>query len=1157
MSGIALTDEQQYAVERTGNIAVTAGAGTGKTEVMTQRVLRVLGGMSHINELVVVTFTDKAAGELRQRVYHALLRRIQQTDGEERARFERMRDQFRENHISTMHAFFASLLRRFADAIEGLDPDFGILEGAEQEDVLGTSAERTLDAIARQQGHPLAGDLRVWLEQTGRKAAVRTAVEALIRRRVEILDWTQRFADGDPSALLEEYRELAGAMIAEARRSFFESVEVRRLWDEIVRICPRRDDPSDALRPAQTQCVAALDGEDLDALRGLLLTEGGAARSFGNVGSQGTWDKESLGSLRGAMSALAALVHGSPGRHLEWQEPREEATIRLLTALSRLTTACLDAYTDAKTRRHVLDFVDLEILVGRLLERAPVLRTLQRQFRAIFVDEFQDTNRYQWSLLRRLACEEGTDRIADDRLFVVGDEKQAIYAFRGGEVEVCGMAREELGETLGFAANFRSQPNLLLFFNRFFTPLLTGGAPYEAEAQDLRYRDSAQPPADSILNGGTVRHFVVRTAGRRPRGDDAPKAMEVEAHAIAAHLRRLCDGELEEEYPGLAAKIARGQRAVGVLFRRTTQQRIYENALRAFGVGFVAARGKGFYDRAEVRDLRNALRVIHDPRAEIALVGVLRSPLVGCSDGGLFLLGRRAEAEKRSLWEVLDAMGDPGDWESFGFTDDDAHALRKARELIRRWREAAATHTVAAMIGRVLEETGVYAPLSTGSDGRQRAANAEKFLDTARAFESQGAATLGDFLRFLDTQTEAEDDEGDADLPEGGAIQLLTVHRAKGLQWPLVIVPDTNAAFRTDIQCTRYWRGRRWDSGIAVGRLTCAKSVRTEVATRGRAPTHEREPPFLWQALTLEHARRTRAEQKRLLYVACTRAQEHLILCSHRDERGEPPPLQDGRSWAAWIHRILMEPTVTAETAPFFFEHVFTEQDEPRPGPPAPTGEPVAFDAALWQAPARGSDCYRLSDEPVGGRGQIRVHPSAATLLSRDAERVYWNLLGNRLLPHVSASAPFGPEEESALLAWAAQHARFAGMDVPEAALRQVVSSVVRVREWLLRTYPNPVRILWNQAFEWRQSRPYLIGHVDALVLDREGWTAVDVKYGEQVAPGGNLPPAYAWQAGRLREIVMWALGVETVNVCLLFADAHSVTAISHDCASRPPGSAL
>ena len=157
---VTLTEQQARVVSAAGNVAVTAGAGTGKTSAMTARVIRVLDGLERIGQLLVVTFTDDAAGEIRRRVYQALLARIRQSDGEERDRLEAMRDGFLQNHISTMHTFFAYLLRRFPDRIEGVDPDFRVISGAEQQALLRDAVQTVIDSIASTPRAPMRADLR-------------------------------------------------------------------------------------------------------------------------------------------------------------------------------------------------------------------------------------------------------------------------------------------------------------------------------------------------------------------------------------------------------------------------------------------------------------------------------------------------------------------------------------------------------------------------------------------------------------------------------------------------------------------------------------------------------------------------------------------------------------------------------------------------------------------------------------------------------------------------------------------------------------------------------------------------------------------------------------------------------------------------------------
>lgn len=1135
---VRLTEEQRRAVTLEDNIAVTAGAGTGKTSAMTERVVGALDKLDHINQLLVVTFTDDAAGEIRRRVYQALLARIRDSEGAARDRLERMRDRFLQNHISTMHTFFAHILRRFPDRLDGIDPEFRVVSGAEQQELLRSAVESVIDRIAANPSAPLREDLRGWLRQH-RRAGVCAVIAALIRKRVEVSPWLREMTDGGAGAVYASRQQAASRFLEEARRDFFDDVTVRAAADELRSATPLSAAASDALVLLRDAVLDAVADEDVEALREKLLKKDGDPRSFGRAGSKTAWDVAARDAARAALAAIAAPLAADPRLAMRWDADVEAAAHEALCALARLTTACLSEYRARKARDAALDFVDLEDLASVLLGDLDVLRILRGQFRAIFIDEFQDTNRHQWSMFRRLATTDDGD-LHPNRLFLVGDEKQAIYEFRGGEVEVCALARRDVGETLEFTANFRSAPNLLLFTNRFFDQLLTGEAPYEAQAQALRHGNSDAPPSDSVPapHGGTVTRILDAGASEAPDeqadGEDAeapapaggPSALEREAGVIATLLRGIVSGEREAEYPGLAASVERGEPTVGVLFRRTTHQHVYEDALRAEGVPYIAARGRGFYRREETRDLRNMLRVLEDPSRDIPLVGVLRSPFIGCSDSGLLLLTARRRYRFQALWSVLAELGADAELAAEGCSEDDIGAVRKARYLLARWREHARRSPVATVLSRALEESGAYAPLAFGVDGRQRVLNVEKFLNVVAALESEGARTLGDLIRYTDAQDEEGDVEGDADMPDGGAIQLLTVHRAKGLEWPMVIVPDTAAKFRTAIQETDPGSRRGGSSRLAIGRLPGGGDA-YHVAMTYMTPRHDAVKTFAWTRLEDERNRRARAEQKRLLYVAFTRAKEHLVVGTCDDGKRERRTLDEGVSWMDWIETILADGSVGRGTHPFYAELVAEALDEDRPlADAAPTR--VEFDTArIWAPPSDDAGVARVTDRRAAAVAHAALRDDLRPS-HLDAEGERFSAVANALL---RVADEVGSDLET-LTRHARGVARAAGAPSDDTVISRAVDSALAAHAWIRRRFPPPHKLLFGKAFDVATAGGRVVGQVDVVaVADDGGIAAVILKHTEA---GSATAVAHERQAHAVgHALAGWAEGARVrVLIC-------------------------
>jgi len=825
----------------------------------------------------------------------------------------------------------------------------------------------------------------------------------------------------------------------------------------------------------------------------------------------------------------------------------DESSIKVLKGLARLAERAIRNYREAKQRNGVLDFADLELCAAQLLQNPTILQTLQSQFRYILVDEFQDTNQFQWNFVKLLAMKPNTDQLTVDKLLIVGDEKQSIYSFRGGDVEVCDMAKEELlavnlqnigvneldtpdkNGIIGFDVNFRSRHNLLYFFNRFFKHLLTKTERYEAEPQDLSYKPQPRTPAQAdafvfpeasveFPEQGTAERFITYVS-KRGRGSELDEEEGIaddlkEAMMIAARLRAIMNGEMAGKYGDLSGKLHRRDKAVGILFRRRTKQKLYEEALRAYGVPYVVAKGRGFYEQQEILDIANVLRVLTDPRQDIALIGVLRSPLIGCSDNSLFqLFAAKKRMKEESELAILDAesgiktlgipnsefriLPDEGYWQSLqdcdldNFSEQDAQALRKAKVLFDEWLRLKNHISISELIVRIVRDAGAMMTYARGSDGVQTISNVEKLIDTARKFESQGFYTLADFTEYLQEQIETEEEEGEADLPEGGGVQLMTVHQAKGLQFPMVIVPDTDAYFR-------------YDEGMLIGKI----NGQTEIGLKMTKPDGDEADTAIRQILQAENRKKTIAEQKRLLYVAFTRAENHLIICQKIVEDSELKPIVKGNRWGDWIRFILqaddfsfVEDTVYPSAELLAGEGV--RKDELK----SQESESVDFDPMLlypeFVDPLKTTvtvtqKIQSLEETSYYRRFSDENKPQSMTLPAESYSGLHASEIGT-LVHRVLSNIPldFGYYQSTQQLSqrvWA--EAFREGWTPTERNIQTIVKEILIAQKWMNTQAIDPNRCYFNMEFEHETDSETIRGSIDLLYYDTDlpGWVIVDFK---------------------------------------------------------------
>ncbi|MGI8558572.1 MAG: UvrD-helicase domain-containing protein [Solirubrobacteraceae bacterium] len=743
-----LTDEQETAsAERAGSLVLSAAAGSGKTRVLVERFVRAVreDGIGP-RRILAITFTERAAGELRARVRE---RFACERDGAALVELERA-------PIGTIHGFCARLLRA-QPLLAGVAPGFSVLDEPRAAEL----RERAFDA-----------SLAALLEQ-GEAALEFVAAHGERALRVAVMDlFSQLRSLGEeqpslPSCVARGDVALAAAQLVAACERLELAIagagsgKLVARARERARLCAER---AAARRPPPE----AIKGGNAAALR-----------------------LEELPAFEAARALYAAT----------WADARalEDAPL-----IDRLLCGYGDAYDALKLARGALDFDDLELRAGALLEvEGPAVA---ERFELVMVDEFQDTNARQMALLSRL------DR---GNLFVVGDERQSIYGFRHADVEIF-TARRAAAPSLELTANFRTRGPIVDEINRAFSTDPRG---------DFAPLVAARPRgAETAAQGPLVELVLVDSC-------DQPEWRAIEAGALAARVAELvADGEAE---PG----------DVAVLLRSASDIDIYEQALSAAGLPTLAATGAGFWRRPEIVDLVSYARVIANPQDELAMLNVLASPLVGLSSD-----------------QLIAGLGD---------------------EQLERWlgeeRRRAPFLPVDELIGRAIDWARYDEHLLRLPSGRRRLANVRKLLAIARGFvDGEG----GSLRRFLDSAAAALAGgarEPDAPIGDERAVRLMTVHAAKGLEFGVVCVADLG-------------RRRQLDSPLM---LSDGQRFGVRVRT---LEDPDLAPALAWEEL---HARRRAAaerEERRIFYVALTRAKERLLLSG-------------GADWGAW-------PRADAKNAP-------------------------------------------------------------------------------------------------------------------------------------------------------------------------------------------------------------------------------------------------
>lgn len=840
-------------------LVVEAAAGTGKTTALVTRMVRLLAsGRAALDRIVALTFTEAAAGELKLRLRGAI-ERAREDDAlpaAERARLTDALPHLEQARIGTIHSFCADLLREHP-VEAGIDPLFEVAP----DDVAGELFGRAFDRwFERQLDAPSEGVRRVLRWRAGARGSsrgiLRSAAWSLVERRDFAAAWQpQPFArEAEIDGLIAELADLAAWADAGDPADHF--VKSLREIASFVRDVTRRE---------------AHQGRDYDGLEAGL-RELDRLRSWrwrGFRRAAASFPKEELLARRDAVKErLTAFVDASGAN--------------LAPLLHEELRAVVEAYEALKERSGCLDFLDLLVRTRDLVRDDPAVRAdLQARCTHLFVDEFQDTDPLQAEILLLLAADDpGCDdwlaaRPVPGKLFLVGDPKQSIYRFRRADVSLYESIKERLlaaGAALVYlTASFRAVPELHALVNAAFAPRMRGDTPSQARYVPLEPVRPAHPGQPA----------VVALPVPAPYGDFALVGWKIEESlpdAIAAFIDWLVKHSgwtvTEREKPDARVPIA--PRHVCVLFRRfrsfdRDMTRPYARALEARGLAHLLVGGGSFHQREEVEALRNALGAIERPDDELLVVATLRGPLFALADASLL-----------AFRETL------GSLHPFRQVPDDASAAVRevgdALAVLRDLHRGRNRRPIADTLGRLLAATRAHAAFAIWPSGEQALANVARLLDLARRAERRATTSFRAFVQQLEDDAVAGEAREAPIFEEGTeGVRIMTVHRAKGLEFPVVILADMTAR-ETPEEPQRH---------VDPARSLCAQRL-------ARCSPRELVDNA---AIEME---RERDEATRLLYVAATRARDLLVV----------PVVGDGR-YAGWLSAL--DPAIhpSAEAAAF------------------------------------------------------------------------------------------------------------------------------------------------------------------------------------------------------------------------------------------------
>ena len=889
MSRPAFTPEQAAAIaDRSGSALLAANAGSGKTAVMVERFVEavVADGVA-VGAILALTFTEKAAGELRERIR----RRFVELGEHEHSRTAEGA------WVGTIHGFCARVLRAHPFAA-GLDPRFTVLD----------------------------------------EPATRRLQDAAWERAVE--RWAAEHRDAAVDLLAahaHDLRDMVAGAYAELRSR---GAAAPRLPLPDTAPAPAPAELTGACAAAAAELAAAGDGVKVQSARAALeacrtLLDGPAP---GGVPRPTDLDAAALPSGAKALgtdacdayrAALAAYRAACAGHHAR----------AALALIAPLLEGFAGACEELKAARAAVDFEDLQLAVRDLLARDGGLRERWAQrFDLIMVDEFQDTNRLQLEVLEML--ERGN-------LFAVGDEFQSIYGFRHADVTIFRERAAALGPAgvRRLRMNFRSRREVLDVLNGAFAPIfgdgfepLLAGRPDGLGGDALRLFDPDR--VDAPADAPPVELLVTAAKGwdESAPGPALPGERphrRAEAALVAQRLREEVD---------------RGRRPgeIAVLVRAAASLRLLEQALEERGLPTYVVGGRGYWSAEQVRDGLAYLSVLANPLDEAALYAVLASPFCGVGADALILTAQAGRG--RGAWQALRAAFVDADGQeawAAELPETEREALARLVPLLAAERVHAERLPAEVLLERAVAATGYDVAVLARPGGERRLANLRKLMRLAREFERAEGRDLRAFLAYASTQDLVQAREGEAAMEGDGldAVRLMTIHRAKGLEFPVVCVADL---------------GRLGPGGAPPLLLGRDGRIGLRVRPLG-APAAV--PALAWEDLDAARREAEDEEERRLLYVAMTRAREQLILSGSLDVE-KPPRPRPGGAPLCWIARALVGDGPLQDTPalvergwdgrPARLRVAVSTPAAPLVRPDAPPAAPPAAGTSLPPAPALG-----------------------------------------------------------------------------------------------------------------------------------------------------------------------------------------------------------
>ncbi|MCM0582941.1 helicase-exonuclease AddAB subunit AddA [Weissella diestrammenae] len=885
--------QQQAIVDRNQNILVSASAGSGKTRVLVERVLQRLKQGDNLDGFLIVTFTEAAAAEMRERLENEIRQAANQAEGEGQQHLRRQLRLLRVTNISTVDAFALRLIEQYHYTID-LDPQFRIADNAERQ----LTMMQIFDTVLTQQYENDQDDrFKTFAKQfikNGSDSALQQAVFKLFNfamARPDTDEWLAQLShqyqsDGD---FLSSQTYLV-TLLPEIKNGL---TDIRHQYQQIVDLVQEFGDD--------------LEGAPLNRKNDLLIE-----CNTLNVLSQQLTEESNWGHLRQQFLSLAFTRWNAKGRPLPrnmddeskatWQqitalrsaskEQYQELVTKIfvldevgittavsgaqqnITQLVALTNQFRAVYLAEKIQKRVFDFNDLEHFALQIVSQPKIAATLAQQYVEIMVDEYQDTSYLQEAIVQAIA--------KPNNVFQVGDIKQSIYKFRQADPKLFAnkmknypLADTQDSEVITLAENFRSQPNVTQFINYLFMQFMSdqlGGVTYTGEAKLVA--GASYYPLDLPKKAELMVYFNDADSDEDQGENVADEPVDVSGYNATTGQITMLGAKIKtmvaegftvfDRRAGLSRPVRYADITILVPSRSQNPQVI--DIFKVLDIPLTVNDSGNYFQTLEISVMMSLLKIIDNPHQDVPLVTVLRSPIYQVGENGLAMI--RAQQKQGDFYDALQHFmtlnSDQVSAELKATFETTQAAGKRLLQDLADFKTYAIQNQIVQLIWAIYQRTGWLDYVSAMLGGNQRQANLHALYERAAAYQQTNFTGLYQFNRYIEQlQKNAADDLGEADANESSdTVKLMTIHGSKGLEFPIVFMLNANKGFNTEDQSGQMIIDA--DAGVGMQYLDLEHALKLT-------------PP---QYLAVRSAinRSSFAEQLRVLYVALTRAEQQLFI---------------------------------------------------------------------------------------------------------------------------------------------------------------------------------------------------------------------------------------------------------------------------------------